>query len=568
MIFKRTAWMILALIMAISTIGGQSVSANSSFSDIPSSHEAFDEIQYLTNLGVLKGYAIDGKTYFKPNDAVTKGQVAKMVVIATGHAPLVVSKSSFSDVAVGTELSSYVERAIQLGFFVAPSTDKFYPNKPIVRDEMSYVLAKAFQLNTTQPEGAELPFTDLTTGHAYYPYISALYFNGITQGSNGVYNVSGHVTRSQFSLFVARAKNNQFKLGSVVQGVSVPNDIDAIGFAEILSDQLNVRSSAQTTTAANIIGKLEKGTSIPVFEENEHWLKVSYDGKFAYVYKKYTSYAEEPAQQPIPTTTPKPELPSATEPIAKDVIGRVTVKDLNVRAGAGADYKLIGKLKKGEEVVVQSISNYWAKIRFGNEDGYVNKTFLKLMNQKSHVLQNRIIVLDPGHGGRDPGASRGSAVEKAIVFKVTELVRQKLETNGAKVVMTRTGDTYPSLENRVAITAKNYGELFVSVHVNAASSASAKGTETFYSVSTGDMYEEDVYLATFINKEIVQNADMNNRGVKKANYYVIKNMTIPSVLVELGFVSNAEDRAKLVNDDYIEKFAQSIYNGIVQYYEK
>ena len=75
-------------------------------------------------------------------------------------------------------------------------------------------------------------------------------------------------------------------------------------------------------------------------------------------------------------------------------------------------------------------------------------------------------------------------------------------------------------------------------------------------------------LATYINNEIVTNAKMTNRGVKQASYYVIKNMLIPSVLVELGFISNSEDRQKLINDKYVEIYAQSIYNGIVDYYAK
>ena len=177
-------------------------------------------------------------------------------------------------------------------------------------------------------------------------------------------------------------------------------------------------------------------------------------------------------------------------------------------------------------------------------------------------------MLDPGHGGKDPGAVSGSYTEKSIVLKVSNLVKQKLEAQGAKVKMTRTGDTYPSLPERVAFSKNNYAEIFVSIHVNAASSTAATGAETFYSVSTGDMYKEDIDLATFVNNQIVKNAEMKNRGVRKYPYYVINNMDIPSILVELGFISNPQDRAKLVSNEYIEIYAQSIYNGIIQYYSK
>lgn len=82
------------------------------------------------------------------------------------------------------------------------------------------------------------------------------------------------------------------------------------------------------------------------------------------------------------------------------------------------------------------------------------------------------------------------------------------------------------------------------------------------------MYKEDIDLATFVNNQIVKNAEMKNRGVRKYPYYVINNMDIPSILVELGFISNPQDRAKLVSNEYIEIYAQSIYNGIIQYYSK
>ena len=143
-----------------------------------------------------------------------------------------------------------------------------------------------------------------------------------------------------------------------------------------------------------------------------------------------------------------------------------------------------------------------------------------------------------------------------------------IEQDGAVVKMTRAGDTYPSLTDRVQYAKDQNGEIFVSLHANAASKNTAKGTETFYSVTSNSNEKEDNALATAINNQIVKNAKMYNRGVKRADYVVIKGQVMPAVLVELGFVSNNEDLAKLTSDEYIEIFAQSIYNGIVEYYTK
>ncbi|MEG0472937.1 MAG: N-acetylmuramoyl-L-alanine amidase, partial [Solibacillus sp.] len=125
---------------------------------------------------------------------------------------------------------------------------------------------------------------------------------------------------------------------------------------------------------------------------------------------------------------------------------------------------------------------------------------------------------------------------------------------------------YPSLDDRHKFATDKYGEMFVSIHANSATNTSAKGTETYYSVTSNENEKEDLVLATNINNAIVKNVGTSNRGVKRADFVVIKNLKIPAVLVELGFVSNAEDRAKLLSDEHIEAYAQSIYNGIVEYY--
>ncbi|HCG4536311.1 TPA: N-acetylmuramoyl-L-alanine amidase, partial [Salmonella enterica subsp. enterica serovar Typhi str. AG3] len=143
---------------------------------------------------------------------------------------------------------------------------------------------------------------------------------------------------------------------------------------------------------------------------------------------------------------------------------------------------------------------------------------------------------------------------------------QKLEVAGAKVYMTRTGDTYPSLEERVNFAESNNGEVFISIHVNSASSSSAKGTETYYYVRTSEDDKEDINLASAINDEIVANLGMRDRGIENYPYYVIKNTTMPSVLVELGFITNSEDRSKMTTNNYVNLFATSIYNGIEEYY--
>ncbi len=183
-------------------------------------------------------------------------------------------------------------------------------------------------------------------------------------------------------------------------------------------------------------------------------------------------------------------------------------------------------------------------------------------------MKDRIIVVDAGHGYTDSGATRNQVYEKTITLKVAKLVEAKLKASGANVIMTRKSDTFPSLEDRVNISNSVYAETFVSIHVNAAESTSARGTEVFFDTDGNANGIESKYLATEILNKILTYADMYNRKVQDKGFYVIKNQDIPAVLVELGFISNPGDFAKLTSDVYLNKFAEAIYQGTVAYYSK
>ncbi|MEK4228396.1 N-acetylmuramoyl-L-alanine amidase [Solibacillus sp. FSL H8-0538] len=660
MSFRKVSLMLAVIIMSMLSLNP--VFASQRFADVPSSHGAYEEIAYLVDLNVIKGYTENGKTTFKPNASVTRGQAAKMVIVATNNKPLAVTNSSFSDVK-DKELSGYVESAIKLGFFKEYSNGKFGPNVPLTRDEMSKVLSIAFNLNVEQYSKLALPFTDIVETNSYYKYIAAIYYNGIAKESIK-YNASDVVTRSQFASFVTRASAMEYRLEIPVQGVTVPDDSGVIATVKATVDNLNVRSSASSTSTANILNKVNKGTTFPVYEVQENgWLKVSYNGRYAYIYKDYIQFVDEAGKEigsvqkqvkafgaievyktrdvagkvistvaadetiPVyglfgnwyltmvngipgyvrisqtteivatPTPTPDEEKPvdniveeeqtiveeveeaesgAATEPeleqepqkLTTKTIGRATVDNLQIREKASGSSTSLGKVARGTLVEVHSISGNWVKVTSNGVNGYINKTYLRLLNQNGTAVEGRIIVLDPGHGGKDPGTSRDKAIEKTITLKVATLVKQKLESDGAIVKMTRSGDTYPTLPERVQYAKDQFGEVFVSIHANSATKSSAKGTETYYSVTSNDNEKEDFALASAINNQIVTNAHMYNRGVKRADYVVLRGTVIPAVLVELGFVSNDEDRAKLVDDAYLEIFAQSIYNGIVKYYTK
>jgi len=168
------------------------------------------------------------------------------------------------------------------------------------------------------------------------------------------------------------------------------------------------------------------------------------------------------------------------------------------------------------------------------------------------------VVVDPGHGGSDPGASSGGFREADINLAVALKVRDKLEQAGINVVMTRTEDVYVSLSDRSEIANATNADLYVSIHVNASDSVTtAKGVET-YCLQSGGWGE---ILAGCIQDAILANTGAVDRGVKEANFFVLRETSMPAALAELGFITTPEERARLTDPSYQELLADGIAQG-------
>jgi len=181
------------------------------------------------------------------------------------------------------------------------------------------------------------------------------------------------------------------------------------------------------------------------------------------------------------------------------------------------------------------------------------------------------IVIDVGHGGTDWGARghRPYCEEKKICLLTARLVKQYLDQLGYHVVMTRNTDAFVSLPKRVEIAAQAQGNIFVSVHFNSSRSLEAEGIEIFFCDSKDDRPRANASrkLADTILSRVIRRTSAHSRGVKKGNFYVIRETSMPAVLVEGGFISNPEERALLKSRDYQEKIARGIADGVHQYFK-
>ena len=213
-------------------------------------------------------------------------------------------------------------------------------------------------------------------------------------------------------------------------------------------------------------------------------------------------------------------------------------------------------LNKSDVVKIeQSIDGKALKITIkqGISDKQEEKPVIKKNATKGKV------VIDPGHGGSDYGAIREGINEKDITLDVSQRVASILKSKGYKVAMTRSDDTFVSLQDRVDFSENETPEIFVSIHVNSAVATEPSGIETHYYHD----YSRD--LAKTVHSQLIKEIDTKDRGLVKSKFYVINHTTVPAILVEMGFISNEEERAELISDKRKQKTAKAIAEGIIEY---
>lgn len=195
----------------------------------------------------------------------------------------------------------------------------------------------------------------------------------------------------------------------------------------------------------------------------------------------------------------------------------------------------------------------------------------------SWVMTNRTVVIDPGHGGIDPGAVGYDGLkEKEIVLQLGKRLQKLLTHAGARVIMTRTLDTDLStpgsgsllkrkredLAKRAALANDNNASIYLSIHVNSFPSSRWRGAQTFY--QKDEM--ESKKLAECIQSELIRMMGNTTRAAKASDFYTTKHTKMAGVIVEIGFISNPAEANLLKSASYQRKLANAIYSGLIKYY--
>lgn len=205
--------------------------------------------------------------------------------------------------------------------------------------------------------------------------------------------------------------------------------------------------------------------------------------------------------------------------------------------------------------------------RYELKDGYISITIAR-----PSEMYSKIVLLDAGHGGTDPGAIRGKHYEKNINFAILNTyVKELFEASDIKVYFTRETDVKIDLYKRASYASEIGADLFISLHMNAHTLSTVNGTEIFYSSSNNNPSNTGLNsyaLGKLLANNISAAIQTKNRGVTKSEFVVVKYNTVPAVLIELGFMTNPSDLEKLIDTECQKKTAQAIYQTIVEIFDQ
>lgn len=328
-------------------------------------------------------------------------------------------------------------------------------------------------------------------------------------------------------------------------------------YGTVTANKINVRQSGSLN--AKVIGTVSKGQSFKIVEEINSWAKVEIkSGTYGWIASWYLDKAY-------------PKSASSKEQIQKSTI-TILHDGTNIRTGPNTNTTISKIASSGETFPVVSLKDQWYEIKLENgNSGYVAGWIVSVNGPAPQVekpgassyLKNKTIVIDPGHGGRDNGTTgvKGT-IEKSLTLQTATLLYEKLKGTGAKVILTRNSDSYLSLNSRVSMSNYHNADAFISIHYDSIGDSSVKGMTSYYYHS----YQKS--LATHIHNQTVSQAKLNNRNVRFGDYYVLRENSRSSVLLELGYLSNPSEESLVTSSQYQERATEGIYQGLVTYFKE
>lgn len=325
------------------------------------------------------------------------------------------------------------------------------------------------------------------------------------------------------------------------------------------ADELHVRQDP--SLESDIVAQVKKGTSLTLLERRDEWIQVETEAGetgWAAEWLVSTSSAD---------TSEEKEQASNNEPYIE-----ILNPGTNLRQGPGLDHQVLSRGNVGQEFPVLGTEGKWYHIRLSDDrKAYVAGWIVEAhgvkkieRSQSESRLQDKVIVIDPGHGGKDSGAigSFFQTLEKSVNMDVSERLASKLKAAGARVILTRSHDRYYSLQYRVNQAVLHRADAFISIHHNTHPNHWINGVITYYYTDGNDRT-----LARHIQQEVLKQTGSNNMDARKGNYFVLRENPRLAVLCELGFLSNNREESVIRTSSYKEKAAEGVFRGILRYFQ-
>lgn len=444
------------------------------------------------------------------------------------NTPRTAAATSFKDISASHRSYKEIMYLAQGKITTGNAKGCFEPSKKVTRAEFAAMIGRTLGLNGTK---RKTKFRDVGVNNFASGYIQEAVDRGIISGyPGGVFKPNGLVTRGEMAIIICRAF-----------GYSFNNTTNGAGKVLIYKGIDKAMSDGTFGTARQ--GTREE-TAIFIARAVDYRLRLKPTSAF-----NSTSY--------------------------------VNTSSLNIRKGPSTNYSVVGSVKNKEKVSVTYKVGNWTMIKSKNNViGFVSTAYLTNVppsspegntgnNNTGSSLASQVLVIDPGHGGKDAGAVGYNLTEKYVVLDTGLRLKQLLAKTPFNVKYTRQTDVFIELSQRVAIAKNAKANAFVSIHSNAAN-GNASGSETYYygpaSKTANPNVAASQLLAKKIQKRLVAAMGTKDRGDKHGDYHVLRENSMPAVLVELGFIDNKADNAKLASPTYRQKAAQAIYYGILDYY--
>ncbi len=243
---------------------------------------------------------------------------------------------------------------------------------------------------------------------------------------------------------------------------------------------------------------------------------------------------------------------------------KTTTENLRLRSGPSLKDDIITVMLKGTEVRVIDEKDNWSKIV--TWDGYVGYSHNDFL-EDTLPLTGKKIVLNPGHGGRDPGAiSSTGKQEKNVNLTVSLMVKNMLNKLGAEVIMTRDSDVYINRVERAKMADRLGADIMFSIHHNSLNNSNYFGMSTYYDTKGNKSGKESSKLAESVYDSVVGINSIYRDGIYDRNFEVLRSTNVPAALIEIGFMSNAWEEKNLHNHSFQEEVSRQIAFGILDYF--